>query len=477
MNETCTSKPECTLAATFSAMYGPENNQNANALALESDGSILLGGHFGDKIVLTAGSVEQTSGTDGKLEALLARFSSSGTPAWLLPLTAVGQKTRIVFDVATAPTTPKSFAAVGYAAADGTDEVHVAFIRAYTSESTFNGKWDHTILSSSAKSVQARAVAMTSTGAVYVAGTYTGQVVNPCTNTPVSWDAADDDLFIAKYSAIGACEWFTAIPGGLHQVGGIAVDSAANVYVTGTYSGQLEGVNLPEANKPRAFVFKMRPSGEMVVPGSAAAAWVKSYGASAGADAVAVNGFDIAVDDTGVVFVTGHAGAPLDCGPVCERPIDNGGAFVMALNPEGTESWVRGFGGTESDPTEGRRGTSLALSSLSGTAQSVYVAGTFNTGLDIDPARPGDEIQGQKAKNGIFLAKLDATTGAPAWFDSFGGGETSTPSPRAVHIAVNGASNTLVMAGTWSTTLDFGDVARTPAGGADIFLTFFSPLP
>jgi hypothetical protein len=83
------------------------------------------------------------------------------------------------------------------------------------------------------------AVATDSAGNVYVSGTFEGTVdFNPGPRTFNLTSAGMSDVFVAKYTALGALVWARSMGGSdVDNAFGMAVDRAGNVYTTGEFSG------------------------------------------------------------------------------------------------------------------------------------------------------------------------------------------------------------------------------------------------
>src|SRR5262249_14187951 len=85
---------------------------------------------------------------------------------------------------------------------------------------------------------RASAVATDLAGNAYVAGSFVGTVDFDRGPDVFNLTGPGQDVFVAKYTAAGALAWARQFGGtSLDQGEGIAVDSAGDVYTTGSFSG------------------------------------------------------------------------------------------------------------------------------------------------------------------------------------------------------------------------------------------------
>jgi len=243
----------------------------------------------------------------------------------------------------------------------------------------------------------------------------------------------------------------------------VAIDWAGNAIVTGRFSGTVDfgGGVLTSAGLNDIFVAKISPSGDHV--------WSQRFG-SAGQQYA----WDVAVDASGNIVVTGIMEGPVDFGG---GPLAGSGIFVARFDPQGTHLWSQVFGADDvwwplvaADPSgnvllTGRfRGTiNLGGGALTSAdiSRDIFVAKFSPSGAHIWSQRQGDvgaddcygiaaDASGNVLLSGNaavdfgggtlpfypFLAKL-APDGSHIWSQSF---------ERAVaySLAVDHASNILI---------------------------------
>ncbi len=261
------------------------------------------------------------------------------------------------------------------------------------------------------------AVGTDAAGNVYLAGSFQSVIQfgeEPGAGEPSlesTGDVTVDDVFIAKYSPAGTLLWDQALqpsnpfntPPNL-TLGGMAVDSAGDVYLTGTLTGdELVGsgpgqVTLSYENGA-AFLVGLNTNGNV------------SFAETVGGPSA--YGSAVAIDGQGHVLVAGEFNtddANFAPGPGTALLSYSGGLtvdmFVASYNADGSYRWAKDIGGA---PTStGAQGGDVAPSSIaSDAAGDVIVAGAFGNTADFDPG-PGIADLTPGPNGGIFIVKLDS---------------------------------------------------------------------
>ncbi len=255
-------------------------------------------------------------------------------------------------------------------------------------------------------------------------------------------------LFVAKYSADGAAVWTQVVSGttGTTASGqSVAVDTAGNVLVGGTYQGKIDFNPDPMktnfltsvGSSMDAFVLKLNATGAYV--------WAGSMGGP-NPDSLS----KIAVDGAGNVLVSGGygSGSPndFDPGPGILSLPESGGSFVVKLDPNRNLIW----------------GRSVAVRSVQDmaldAAGNVYTTGGFSGTIDADPG-PGTFNLTSGAGLDAYVSKLNSS-GSFVWAaDILRGGPGSTLQ-KSSGIAVDGSGN-IYTSGLFNGTYDFDPGAGT----------------
>jgi hypothetical protein len=218
---------------------------------------------------------------------------------------------------------------------------------------------------------QGTAITVDTAGCAYVTG-FTSSSNYPTQNPFQTYvgPAHVYDVFVTKLAATGnSLAYSTYLAGTGSDVGdGIAVDESGQAYVTGnTYSTDfpLQSAFQTDQNGQDAFVTKLNAAGNGLV--------YSTYLGGNSAD----NGYDIAVDNSGVAFV---AGATVSTDFPIQGPVQTaqGGAdaFVTRLNQSGSGVVFSTYlGGNDTD-----NGLDIAIDNAGG----VYVTGmTYSTNFPV----------------------------------------------------------------------------------------------
>jgi len=307
---------------------------------------------------------------------------------------------------------------------------------------------------------RANAVAVDAQGNVYVTGQ--GGI-----------DGTDVDYATIKYNAQGVQQWLATYNGpanGNDIAGGIAVDQAGNVYVTGS------SIGLNSSDEDYATV-KYDPNGNQQ--------WAMRYNGPGNA---LDEPFDIAVDLLGNAYVTGRSNR-------------TGGHFegldflTIKYNSAGVEQWVVRFNGTGNDWDQANAIEVDALGNVYVTGHSAFDVGTafhdfwtfkYNSSGNVvwfarfnGPGDNWDEAVDLKLDDdgNVYVTGLSAgsasnwdyatlkynNAGVQQWSGVFNGpvGEFDFPPdvPRALAV---GSDGSVVVTG--SSALDYGTVKYNPAG-------------
>jgi hypothetical protein len=179
--------------------------------------------------------------------------------------------------------------------------------------------------------------------------------------------------------------------------------------------------------------------------------WSKAYGGGIGPQVV----YDIAVTPDGDLVVVGAFAGTIDFGG---QPMASTGGmdiFVARLKANGDHVWSKRFGDASS-----QRATTVAVDSLG----AIYVGGSISGSVDFGNAK----IETSKGGDDAFIAKFDPD-GQLVWAKLFG--DTASEQVKKMRMT---KFDQLIVAGSFSGTINLGGSTFTSAGAADIFVAKFS---
>ena len=239
----------------------------------------------------------------------------------------------------------------------------------------------------------------------------------------------------------------------------IAVDKAGNTYVTGS----TDSIDFPLANPLQpgwhgtdAFVTMIDPTGSGLV--------YSTYIGGSGLE----RGFDIAVDQSGSVYITGRTQSPDFPTANAFQNFYGGGedAFVVKLSPDGSELLYSTFlGGASID-----FGCGIAVDG----AGNAYVAASVDSAnLPTTPGTVQPHFGG--GLTDVLVAKLDPS-GANLVFMTYLGGSGIECGDSPLKIASDSEGNAYVATATASSDLPLKNPLKSKLSGqADIFVAKLNP--
>jgi acetoin utilization deacetylase AcuC-like enzyme len=416
------SAPAATPApvVAWSSQFGTENWDRCNAVAVDGEGNIILGG-------ATQGALPgKTLG--GHWDAYVQKYSPAGVEQWTLQFTnfnsvgvlamAVDREGNIIVAGHVQGALP------GETFAGGQDD---AYVRKYTPDGT--ELWTHQF--GSAGSEQAFGVVADASGNIIVVGGTYGAL-------PGQTQVGDEDAFARMFSPAGVEMWTSQFgtSAGDRAIG-VTVDGTGNILVAGRTEGALSGQ--PPTGSSDAFVREFSPAGDEL--------WTRQFGSAAPDAANAV-----AADMSGNIIVVGYAMGALPR----QTLVGYNDAFVRKLSPAGVEMWTSQFGSPIS------AGAYAVAVDRDG---NIIVAG--NTLAEL----PGQTLVGM---DDVFVREF-SPAGVEMWTSQFG-----SPAPdRAAGVAVDGAGDIFIVGDTngalpGHTQLGYMR-AQTRQGDLDAFIIALTP--
>ncbi|MCC6525186.1 MAG: hypothetical protein IT373_21210 [Polyangiaceae bacterium] len=280
-------------------------------------------------------------------------------------------------------------------------------------------------------SASVNALAVDSTGAIYMAGTYDGGIeFGP---GPMMSDG--DDAFFVKLTASGAYDslWFISGPG--PQSGrALAVAPDDTVYIAGNYSGEVHigGATLTNPAAQAIFVGFVGASGSFEA--------TETFGSMGWAGATAIT-----VDSQSNAWL----GGAFDYILAFDQSLNSGGGkdmFLAKLDSALVPSWSSAFGTSGEDDVG-----ALAAGATGGFALAGYASGPIDLGHGSMAGGGGrDAVVGSYGSNGAARFTHEAGDAAD----------------QSLYAAAVRADGVVFAGGTLAGSADFGLGTLTSAGGA-----------
>ncbi len=253
------------------------------------------------------------------------------------------------------------------------------------------------------------------------------------------------EVCVAKFNSAGVHQWSKRYGGASNEdPAGLDLDSAGNIYVTGTYAGATDfgGGLIPHAGSDDVFLVKLDNLGNHI--------WSMGFG-----DILSQDTRDIAVDSLGNVTIVGYFEGTIDFGDGLHTSTGSADMMAAKFTSGGSILGSRAVGGGGAQIAD-----SIAIDNNNNVIISGYVSGTVDFG--------GGPLV-VNGSNDVFVAKYD-TFGNHIWSKLFGGGGDQL----GFGLAADSLGN-IILTGRFVTTIDFGGGVMTSAGMNDIFLTKLSP--
>jgi hypothetical protein len=214
--------------------------------------------------------------------------------------------------------------------------------------------------------------------------------------SPVRAYTGSTDAIAVKINTSGALTWNTFLGAGGSDIGySIALDGSGNIYVAGSSDATWGSPARAYTAGYDAFVAKL-------VASTGVLTWSTFLGGN-GTD----QGFDVTVDGSGNIFVTGDSSATWGGGPVAAHAGGAYDGFAARLDPAtGVLTWYTFLGGAGDD---------RSFDITADGAGNLYATGSSTITWGTAPTR------GFSGVKDAFVVKLNATTGVRGWNTFLGG--------------------------------------------------------
>ena len=248
-NDTYLAKYDSSNVLQWKLRIAGTANENTNIIKIDASDNVYIKGDYTSNPATfynSDGSVFKTLTNGGSSDAFVAKYSTSGTGAWVIRLDGTGNEfmnsgmaidanQNVYFNM-----TSTSASTTFYNADDTLAATNVrtltdtdGFLVKYNSAGTY--VWHYRVSGIGTETFNNSSVALDSAGAVYFCGSYGG--------TPTTFYNVDGSVyatysmfsstngFIAKVSAAGATQWISQIKSSIGaNINSVAVDGSNNVY-------------------------------------------------------------------------------------------------------------------------------------------------------------------------------------------------------------------------------------------------------
>jgi hypothetical protein len=282
-------------------------------------------------------------------------------------------------------------------------------------------------------------------GNVYATGSFSSDTIKFGTITLINSGQGFFDMFIVKYDEYGNVIWAKSAGGNESDYGwAVAVDTAGNVYVGGSYRSDFisfDTITLTNSGPPYSdfFLLKYDANGNVK--------WVNTSKNSVSSDVT----YSICSDKFGNVYLTGPYQS--DSITIGTTTLTNPGAinrnsYIVKYTSAGNVLWVRGIGGYDDD----------AVNSISTDADGNLLACGyfFSSSLSFGGITLTNSCYGT---SDIFVVKYDSS-GNVLWAKSEGG----TDSDYGSSIAADPIGNVYMGGSFRSTSINFDSITLTNSG-------------
>lgn len=366
--------------------YAPTGGGQAYAVAVDTDssGNVYIAGRFHNSI--TFGATTLTNPPGGGMNIFLAKLNSSGTALWARGFgdTAMDFPERLTVDASgnvylagefnktinfgTDPSTEMTANDINPAQFNRTD----VFVAKFNTSGVH--QWSRSFGSNIADD-SGFALAVDSTGNVYVAGDYAGPM--DCIGTPLT-PVAFNDVFLAKFNSSGTPQYCKSFGGTqVERITELAVDSADDLFATGWMTGPIDfgdGSITVTSGKSAIFLVKWDPTATTV-------RWKRKI-----EDAYASHVPTLTVDTNNNVVLADYVRENVDVGGGPLVGTNQPDAFVASYTSAGVHWWSKRYPGTTNSRALG------VDADVNGIYVTGYFLGTVNFGTGNLVAGTGNQI-------------------------------------------------------------------------------------
>jgi len=339
------------------------NSQSINVVSADKMGNVYAAGYFyGDTLIV--GGLLLTSTFFGLTDdMLLVKYDTSGNVKWarraggrneIFPYSMVTDDSGNVYACGYFNCDTARFG--GVTIYDPGEDGNMFLVKY---DSSGNAVWAITAQPSGTGNAEAAAVTISTTGHIYICGTYQSATLTIGTTTLAS--AGSVDIFLAEFDAAGNVIWAKTTGGsGPDIVNAITTDAAGNIYLSGSTSSSsfVFGATSLTTSSGQFILLKYNASGNPI--------WARGSGADVNDIAT-----QVASDAACNVYLTGNFEDPaLTIGSTTLSNIRTpySDIFIAKYDSSGNNLWAKSAGSDSSD---------LSMAMAIDDSGFVYITGVF----------------------------------------------------------------------------------------------------
>lgn len=436
------------------AQFGGTSNDIPNSIESDSLGNTYVSGYFAGTTDFNPSAIVDSATSLGAADAFIAKYSATGSFLWAKHFGGIEDDQVIATAIDASNNlyltgTFKNTVDFDYTSGVETATANGAGTDIFVTKINSDGTrlWTKTFGSFNATDT-AFDLAVDGSGNVIVVGNFYVTVdFDPgAGSTTFTAGGGFNDIFVLKLNTNGEFVWAKALTNGQSndEAQGVAVFPNGDVVIVGGFGANTIAADFDpgpgtftmsagSANH-NIFIWKLTSDGTF--------AWAKNIGNSATAD----RAYSVGIDSSSNVYTTGTFQSTAAFSPSGDTlTATSYDGFLIKHDSSGTFQWVKQFAGSGGD--YGRR---IAMDQSS----NIFVTGTFNSTLDIDPG-PGTTSITSAGLVDTFIAKL-TSSGALIWGKSLG----STGNDYVIASTVN-RDNHVLNAGYMSASLTLTENSNT----------------
>ena len=332
----CSEMGQCVAPTPFTVTTGGSGDDAAFGVTTDAAGNSYITGYFEGSVSFGDHRLVSQAPRD----VFIAKLSRDGAYMWASALKGTGTKQAqsIAVDPSGAVFVSGFFTGQ---AVFGTQTITATGARdLFVTKLTATGEFDWTFTAGGTNAQMAGRVAVSPSGAIYVAGTYNNTVnVGGIMLTSV---AQSPDVLVIRLNAEGVPTWAVSAGGSEpDEARGVAVTSGDGVAIGGNFGGTaVFGAHmLTTQGFAGAFAAKLDAQGVY--------SWAS--GCSSNTLSNTVFGWGMSMDSNQNIYVAGQVFGEATCGGNTLQSAGGEDVFVAKFNPTGALDWAKRAGGPDTD--------------------------------------------------------------------------------------------------------------------------------